>query len=377
MSNPPLPAGKLSTALTSSRIPGLDFLRALAVMLVLADHSGIPAVGPVLLTNGGLGVEIFFVLSGFLITWILLAEYRTFGQIRLKDFYQRRAARLLPAFYLYVAAGLAILWVARKPIPWDAVIAASLYVVNYYQAFTGASSHFLSHCWSLAVEEQFYFLWPCLLILLLKRKLGLKTAIAALIGLIWAYRAAATLWFGASDEYLYRALETRSDHLLMGSLLAALLQEAAWQQRFEAMFRRWWVAPTLVVLLIASTSSHGHLPYKYALGFALEPVLIAALLPLLVLQAQKASGWRRILTASLVATIGQASYGIYLFHPFLVHPVRNAVERLTGSFPLAFLVSILGVTIVAVLSYRLIESPLRQRWQPKHRASPIQKTPTW
>lgn len=374
MSRPPLSAGPLSAALTSPRIPGLDFLRALAVMLVLADHSGIPSLGPVLLTNGGLGVEIFFVLSGFLITWILLAEYRTSGQIRLKDFYQRRAARLLPAFYLYVAAGLAILWVTRKPIPWEAVVSASLYVVNYYQAFTGAAPHFLSHCWSLAVEEQFYFLWPCLLIVLLKRKLGLKTAIAALIGLIWVYRAAATLWFGASDEYLYRALETRSDHLLVGSLLAVLLQEISWQQRFEAMARHWWVAPGLVALLIASTSSHGHLPYKYALGFALEPVLIAALLPLVVLQAQEASGWRQILTASLVATIGQASYGIYLFHPFLVHPVRNAVERLTGSFPLAFLVSVLGVTVVAILSYRLIESPLRQRWQPKHRASPIHKT---
>lgn len=371
-----IPQGTLSQALSGGRIPGLDFLRALAVMLVIADHSGIPALGPVLLTNGSLGVEIFFVLSGFLITWILLAELRASGTIGLKDFYQRRAARLLPAFYLYVAAGLLILWVAHKPIPWAAVASSSLYVLNYYQAFTGATSHFLSHCWSLAVEEQFYFLWPFLLIFLVKRQMSLKAAIVTLVALIWTYRAVALLCFNASDEYLYRALETRADHLLVGALLAVMLQEPLWQKRWEAAARQTWIAPVLIAVLIASTSAHGQMAYKYALGFALEPILIAALLPTVVLWAQRSAGWTRVLTAPLVTKVGQASYGIYLFHPFVVHPARHAVERLTGSFALGFAFSVTVLTVVAVLSYRFIESPLRQRWQPEHRASPVQQVLT-
>ena len=91
-------AAALFKALRGSRIPGLDFLRAISVMMVLIDHSGMTWLGPVALFNGGIGVEIFFVLSGFLITWMLLHELDKHQDIHLMDFYRRRAARLLPAF---------------------------------------------------------------------------------------------------------------------------------------------------------------------------------------------------------------------------------------------------------------------------------------
>lgn len=355
-------AWSLSDALAGPRIAGLDFLRAIAVLLVLADHSGMYKVGPVALFDGGLGVEAFFVISGFLITWLLLAEVDAHGRIALGAFYQRRAARLLPAFYAYLIVGLLLLVVRDKPVPWDAVWASSLYVINYYQAFTGAESHYLSHTWSLAVEEQFYLLWPLLLIGLLRSGWPLARALAIGIGLLWLLKAAYIFAFGVSDEYLYRALETRGDQLAIGCLLAVLLRSPHWQRVFEGLASRRWVLPLLVCGLLASTSLlRGSLSAKYLFGYSVEPILVALLLPLVLLEARR-SGWlARLFNAPVLVLIGQISYGIYLFHPYVMHPVRNFIERRTGLAELGIGVSMLAIVGVAYLSFIWFEQPLRAR----------------
>lgn len=111
-------AGPLSQALATSRIPGLDFLRALAVFAVLVDHSGAFSASGWGLFNGATGVQMFFVLSGFLITWMLLDETQRKGRLNLRAFYLRRFARLMPVFYAYVLVGTALLLLAHKLIPW-------------------------------------------------------------------------------------------------------------------------------------------------------------------------------------------------------------------------------------------------------------------
>jgi peptidoglycan/LPS O-acetylase OafA/YrhL len=362
VSSPPT----LSHLLGQARIPGLDFLRAVAVLLVLVNHSGEYALGPLLLANGGIGVEVFFVLSGFLISSMLMDELSETHRINFRAFYQRRAARLLPVFYAYLLVGLAYLALRHKPIPWGAVWSSSVYVLNYYQAFTGAPTHFLSHCWSLAVEEQFYVLWPIVLILLYRRRWPLARTMAVLISLIWLYRATLTLTGAAPDEYLYRALDTRADHLLMGCLLAALLKQQRWQIRFENLARNPVALPALVLALMVSGSMHGVMAYKYVLGYAIEPVLIALAIPLVILKAGQAGTLAASVINSRAAVLtGQASYGVYLFHQLAMHPIRNAVENVTHSEALSVPISIVSVVFLAYFSFRWFENPLRQRWRPR------------
>lgn len=286
---------RLGAALAGDRIGGLDFLRAIAVLLVLLDHSGVAAFGPIVLIDGGLGVEAFFVISGFLITHLLLKEADQRGRISLLGFYRRRAARLLPAFYAYLLVGLVPLIMAGKYVPWDAVAASALYVINYYQALSGAPTHYLSHCWSLAVEEQFYLLWPLAFVWLLRRRWPLVRVLCIAIAVAWLLKLAYVFAFDVGDAYLYRSLETRGDELAIGCLLAVLLRSESWQRRFEPLAAlRWKAIALLAVLLVASiTVLRGSVPVKYLVGYSIEPLLVALLLPLVVLESGHRDGLAR------------------------------------------------------------------------------------
>lgn len=360
------PASTLTTALQDSRIAGLDCLRAFAVMLVLADHSGAFLWGTNISFNGGLGVELFFVLSGFLITWILQNEFAKQDAIDFRAFYWRRLLRLMPVFYVYVLACLLMLALTHRPIPWAAVVSGMTYTTNYYQALNDAPTHFLSHCWSLAVEEQFYFLWPLALWWILKRQLPQARSIALLIALIWLNRVTLHLTGTASDAYLYRALDTRADHLLAGCLLAVCLRDEAIRQRFSAVtLRAPWLILAVAVVLMVSGHFHGNRDYRYVIAYTLEPALMACLIPMVVVFASESKGLvAALINSRPVVAAGQASYGIYLFHPLLLHPVRNAVERLSGSFTLAIFVSTAVLAVIAWLSFRFFENPLRRRFAP-------------
>ena len=354
----------LTSALLGGRIVGLDFLRAVAVMLVLGDHSGAYLLGVDMGLNGGLGVELFFVLSGFLITWMLQHEFQKHQTIDFRAFYWRRLLRLMPIFYVYVILCLLMLALLHRPIPWGAVVSGLTYTTNYYQALHDAPTHFLSHCWSLAVEEQFYFLWPMALWLILKRKLPPARAIVLLIGLIWLHRSVLFLSGWADDAYLYRALDTLADHLLAGCLLAVWLRDVRHQQAMSRITQR---APWLLLLigsaLMLSGHFHGDRGYRYLVAYALEPMLMAALIPMLITFAHARQGpVAALINSRPVVAIGQASYGIYLFHPVLLHPVRHVVERLSNSFTLAMLISVSVLSVLAWLSFRFFETPLRLRF---------------
>jgi peptidoglycan/LPS O-acetylase OafA/YrhL len=348
----------LGRALTRTRIGGLDVLRAIAVMSVLTSHAVVSGRTPPILVDG---VELFFVLSGFLITRLLLQEFDQSGRIRLTSFYRRRAARLLPAFYAYLLLGLVYLAWRQKPIPWGAVVSSLLYVLNYDQALSGAPTHFLSHCWSLAVEEQFYFLWPLLLLLALRRGVRLEWALAGVIVAIWLLRPTLYMLPGVGDEYVYRALETRADHLAAGCLLAVALRHQRVLRFFEACARRKWIALAITALIVTSTLQHASLTYKYLVGFAVEPLLMAFLLPLVVLLAEEHRLASRLINARIVVRIGEASYGMYLIHPLVMPPVANAIARGTGSDVAGVFGAIVAVTCIAFASLHCFENPVRKR----------------
>jgi peptidoglycan/LPS O-acetylase OafA/YrhL len=356
------PADRLGASLHRPRIPGLDFLRAIAVLLVLLGHSGIDKFGPVMVFDAGFGVQIFFVLSGFLITWGLLNERDRGGHISLGNFYRRRAARLLPAFYAYLLIGLILLLILGREIPWAAVLGSAMYVVNYVQAFTGAPTHYLSHCWSLAVEEQFYILWPLLFMLATRRNWHLVATLAIVVLTIWLLRPL-YIAAGVPDEYLYRALETRGDQLAMGCLLAASLRTPSVRTFFLRLARPAVVLALLTCVVASTTLLHDSLWQKYAVAYALEPTLAALLIPSTILAASADGLVARTLNSVPMVHVGQVSYGVYLFHPLLVTPARHVLETLHLPSFIAVLGAIGLVIFVATLSYRYFESPLRARFR--------------
>ena len=172
---------------------------------------------------GGTGVLLFFVLSGFLITWLLLEEASKTGSVSLRNFYARRALRILPAFYVYAAVMLAYLWLRQRPVNYAQLTAALLYVNNYWQGIYGDPNTGFSHTWSLAVEEQFYFLWPALFLLLWRNPARMARFLTAGIVFVWIYRLVLLYGFHVNQGYLYEAFDSRADSLMIGCLLAVLL----------------------------------------------------------------------------------------------------------------------------------------------------------
>jgi peptidoglycan/LPS O-acetylase OafA/YrhL len=345
--------------LASDHLPGLDFLRMVAVVSVLLVHLEIPNLAPLLFIDG---VQLFFVISGFLITWLLLREFSTRQTIDMYGFYRRRAARLLPLFFVYLFTGYVVLKLRHQHIDVGAILSSLLYLTNYYQAMNGAPSHYLSHCWSLAVEEQFYLLWPLALVGLRASRIRLDVTLVVLIFMVWLLRPILMLGFGVDEVYLYRALETRADHLLVGCLLAVLLDQPTWQRRAEAAARHWWALPLTVISMALVSRWFGHDPaLKFTLGFAIEPVLSALVIVFVLAKASGQSSTAALLRFPPLVLVGQISYGIYLMHPFVTQPVLKLVRTFTGSTPLAVIAALFASIALAYISFKFFETPVRVR----------------
>jgi len=347
----------LRIGLTAPKLPGLDGLRAICAALVVLSHLGVPRV------SGSMGVLAFFVLSGFLITWLLLAEEARSGTVSLSAFYMRRTLRIFPAFYVYwiIAVGLAALLAARggKPVDIGQAGATLLYVSNYWQAIFGDSGTVLSHAWSLAVEEQFYLLWPWVFLRLpAARRL---TTIIALIAIVIVHRAIITLVV-REPEWAYAAFDCRADHLLVGCGLAVAL----WQGRASGVWRWLCVGPARMALvtavLVLSSQGTFFIPhYRNLVGFVLDPLLVAAL----IVQAIASPGWRG--TAWLhhrwLGTLGGWSYSTYLYQQLAAGVAHRMVFL---PLPLRLVAGIVLTYGAAALSHRWVERPflrLKKRWE--------------
>jgi peptidoglycan/LPS O-acetylase OafA/YrhL len=333
--------------LRQKAIPGLDGVRAVAVALVMAYHFGFVAV------PGGQGVLIFFVLSGFLITWLLLGEVERTGDVSLRGFYFRRALRILPAFYAFLIFALALLVVTGRHVFWEQVAYAVAYVANYYGAThdEAHSNGILGHIWSLAIEEQFYVLWPVALWHLRhRRELLTRTLVAAIAG-IWIYRCALALG-GVSTRYIYHALDTRADHLLIGCLVAVVIKRGLHKGFWETVTRASWM-PFATAMLFAASSLYGHqhMLYRHTIGYAIEPVLAAiGIIQIVALSATPA--WRWMEWQPVVWT-GRISYSLYLYQQLgvsrFVLPARSMPIRLVACVAVTF--------FLASASYYIVERP--------------------
>jgi peptidoglycan/LPS O-acetylase OafA/YrhL len=322
--------------------PSLDGLRAIAVGAVVLFHTW-----PALFPGGWAGVDLFFVLSGYLITQILVRELEATGAISLKRFYIRRALRLMPALAVLILAFLAFSAVAENDLRragLDALIAAT-YLTNWARAFGwGASA--IGHTWSLAIEEQFYLVWPLLLIFLMR--LSRPRLIVSLL-LLAAIGWRLTLYAGgASVPRIYNGFDTHADPLLIGCLLA--LAPRALAGRFAALALLLLAA---LVLLMDFKSA-----FAQTFGFALVGATGAWLIA-----AASAEGWlKSALSWAPLVFLGKISYGIYLWHFPIIDIGRGHVPE-----ALLFVLPLLGLAC-AVGSYYVVERPflrLKDRWAAK------------
>jgi peptidoglycan/LPS O-acetylase OafA/YrhL len=316
--------------------PSLDGLRAIAVGFVLLDHA---LVAP-FLGWGQVGVTLFFVLSGFLITTLLLEERHANGRIDLPAFYVRRALRLLPALLvLLVLVVLLMLAIGRAAeIPVD-VLSTLFYVRNWFTAF-GENPGLLSHAWSLSIEEQFYIGWPLLLIGLLRVSRGrlapviVTVLMVALASSVWR----AVLWDVAGYNRALFGTDARIDSLLVGCCLGLL----RWKVPVQVGA---WVG--MVALLAVATVSVIADDTGMAIWGITAINVAAAVLILASLDS-------RLLAWGPLVYVGTISYGLYLFH----RPIaRVFVDSGAGGELLAVLAIVALSFAMAWTSYRFVERP--------------------
>ena len=368
-----------------SYIPALDGMRAFAVLGVMAYHGGIPWLGA-----GFLGVDTFFVLSGFLITSLLISEWHRRQTIRLGAFWARRARRLLPALLLLlVFVVLYAAWVAPAGAYPDLrldALSTLFYVANWhfilmgtnYFSQTGLPS-LLTHTWTLAVEEQFYLVWPLVVLGLLRwtRRLWVVLAVCVAGALASGVEMALLYRAGASTTRLYYGTDTHGQCLLVGATLATGLAVFARRRRSTGAPDSSvggdpaWAATSvrartvLSVLGAAGVAATGLLwwrtsytgPFLWQGGFLLAALSTTAVLACVVC-AQR-SWLARALSVRPLRYLGRISYGLYLWHYPLFQWIDGQRTGLAGYS--LFGVRVAVTVAVATLSFYLVERPIRQR----------------
>ena len=377
-----------------THVPALDGIRAVAVAAVLAFHGGLPGA-----TGGFLGVDAFFVLSGYLITALLLAEWtRSGGRLDLAGFWGRRVRRLLPALLLMVTV---VAIGARALLPPEEIrllrgdgIAALLYVANWRMIFRGgdyfaqtAAPSPLEHTWSLGIEEQFYLLWPLVLCAVLYvRPAGHRSGrararlwwlvVLCAAGIVASTAALAVTYSVEDPGRAYYGTDTRGAGLLIGASLAALLAlrrgrptgpgsppatprppTPRWQR--AGLGGSAAVAAAVVVWTATHLSGTDEVLYQGGMaGIALAVAVVIAHVALVP------SGWSaRLLSLPPLPVLGRISYGVYLWHwPVFIaaNADRTGLDGLT-----LFAVRCLLTVGVASLSYLLVERPIQLRVRPK------------
>ncbi len=336
--------------LNQKKIPSLDGLRAVAVFLVIFNHLGVPYA------PNGRGVLTFFVLSGFLITWLMLNESEKNHSVSIRNFYVRRVLRIFPAFYLFLALQFAIDFL-RRGWPHGLVLgdflSALSYTSNYRFALMPHMHHSYLHTWALSVEEQFYLLWPCLFVAFRKDLRKLTYLLIAAIAAVDIYRTVLLFQFHVNSNWLNFSFDTRVDHLLVGCLLAVLIKRGVLTRFWNFLTARIWISLIPFGLIIASVALAFRLglKYKFAVGFLVDPLLTAVfLVQVITLSNTRLWGW---LNWRVTRYLGQISYGMFLYHLMAAHLVVNLIgsHSLWIHLPATIAVS----SLFGALSFHLVE----------------------
>jgi peptidoglycan/LPS O-acetylase OafA/YrhL len=342
----------------SHRLPSLDGLRAISIALVILAHAvktaGFPHSFLVdqAARQGGIGVIIFFCISGFLITWLLLNEEGETGVISLRGFYQRRAVRILPAALTFLAVVAVANQLAGHALPSKEILASLLFVRNLVPG-----SELTNHFWSLSIEEQFYLFWPLTLVLLPARCRLPATATLCVFAPLW--RQLNREWFLPSSLNPWRT-DLCYDYIMMGALIAQLKFDPG-----TIGIRRWladrgnYLLPASVLLLALTL-------FPRASGFAVLPIVIcislqtaAISLAIWILVEGGCPLAQKLLRLGPVVWLGRVSYSLYLWQQLFCVSGSSAWHQ---SFPANVAVSLAA----ASLSHYLIERPCL-RWRDKRR----------
>jgi peptidoglycan/LPS O-acetylase OafA/YrhL/LysM repeat protein len=344
-------------------MPGLDGLRALAVIAVLLYHADLPWI-----PGGFLGVEVFFVLSGFLITSLLLAEWRSHSAVNLKVFWQRRARRLLPALFLVLGATLtyAVAFLPDEVARLRAdAIAGATYLSNWHLILSNTSyfeavgrPSLLRHLWSLGVEGQFYLLWPLVFVFLMSRWRPRRAVVPVLtVAALSAVLMAVLFEPYADPSRIYFGTDTRATGLLIGAALAYLWSTARISERGAQWSLEALGIGALGALMVLHLRLNEFQPFLYQGGCVLVGLATAALIAVTV--HPRAQVVPALLSLGVLRWIGLRSYGIYLWHWPVFMLTRPQLDVGIEGTPL--LVARLSLTLLlAALSYRFVETPIRR-----------------
>ncbi len=341
-------------------IPGLDGIRAIAVLIVIIAHFGLTNLIP-----GGFGVTVFFFISGFLITRLLLAEARTKGKIHLKDFYIRRIVRLYPALIFMVVGSTALYLIlgqgGPKPIEFTAALG---YFTNIYQVVVRAGGELpfmpWTHLWSLAVEEHFYLIFPLLMVVFGVFKRRLIWALMGLLALVplWRLFTYSTFETLPVVDYNYMMTDARIDSIVWGCLLSVLLDKDI-RQRLIQKLTGWFPiigAGAILLLCFALRDESFRYVWRYSLQGASLFILV------LNLYFFPPVRWSlSVLELWPLVWMGRLSYPLYLWH----FPVLDLSHRFMEPGLAQVSVAIIGSLGVSIFSFFLVEKPfmaLRKRF---------------
>lgn len=340
------------TQLPKGRIPALDGLRGIAILLVIAGHAAEaylghePALWQAPFFNSSLGVRLFFVLSGFLITGLLVKEWDRHGKLSLSAFYARRSIRIFPAFYLYIAVIAALSFAGFITVSQSQFIAAASYTWNYLGTWAHdqpiEGSWFLGHLWTLSLEEQFYIFWPTFIILAGWRKASITCAVLPI--LLPFLRIAWYFLFPEHRGYLGMMFHTAIDSILIGCAFAL------WSKKLPN-----WLSTNRIVLILAFVFAffvspllaHSIRGYGITVGFGLDGIACG----IMILQTFHCRLWEKVLSFPALVLIGMWSYSLYLWQQLFLTSLNTTWS---GSFPL----SLLALTACALASFYLVEQPL-------------------
>jgi peptidoglycan/LPS O-acetylase OafA/YrhL len=309
-------------------IPSLDGIRALSFLLVFASHVGISALMP-----GDLGVTIFFFLSGFLITTLMRAEFAMTSSVDLRRFWLRRALRILPPFYLVLAAAMLLTLMLYPPGTMDrsTMLAELLFYGNYHTIYAThwAGAPGTQVVWSLAVEEHFYLLFPWLYVGMQKMRLTRQRqawalwALCALV-LVWRIVLVLSMRAGSAEiditNRIYPATDTRIDSILFGCALGVWRNPVLDEPLRREHQWKLCILPAAVVVLLAATALREFL-FRNTCGYSIQGVALT----FIFIAAIRFPRWPifRILNWRPVAFLGVLSYSLYLLHAVLLRAVAQ------------------------------------------------------
>jgi peptidoglycan/LPS O-acetylase OafA/YrhL len=344
-----------------TRIPSLDGLRALSIFLVVSLHtlqrySIHHHVGFVwfALFNGGDGVCIFFVISGFLITSLLLNEQAKRGSISLRGFYLRRAFRILPPLYFYIGVIVALGFAGRVALDRTDILSSLFF---FHNLVAHGVTWPLQHLWSISVEEQFYLIWPCVLFIYMRRQ-GIAGRFAAAIppAAVLALSPFARVILGYQKNPLVHNIGIHFlnfDFIMFGCLIALLQHLPRFEAIYRAATRFWWLAPTVMVACSFASARYQNY-FDLPLGYTINGAAIAIFV--LWCTRNPGSALGRILNCAPIVKIGVLSYSIYLWQTLFLHDQNStifgshtAISTFPGNWPAIF--------IAACFSYYVIERP--------------------